>query len=93
MASFCDAGESFEFTVGAGVFGIHIAGCSRQQPYSSLLTSTEKALLPLLNIQSFECYNMSSSIKNFALLALATGIASVASAQATSGSGHTTRYW
>lgn len=36
---------------------------------------------------------MSSSIKNLAFLALATGLASVASAQSESGSGTTTRYW
>lgn len=35
---------------------------------------------------------MSSSLKNIALLALATGLVSVSSA-ATSGSGKTTRYW
>lgn len=92
MASFCDAGYAFEFIIRSGVFGIHIAGRSRQQPYSSILIFTEKALLPLLITQSFVAI-MSSSIKNVALLALATGIASVASAQATSGSGHTTRYW
>jgi hypothetical protein len=36
---------------------------------------------------------MSSSIKSLAFLALATGLASVATAQSTSGKGHTTRYW
>jgi hypothetical protein len=36
---------------------------------------------------------MSSSIKSLAFLALATGLASVSSAQSTSGSGTTTRYW
>jgi hypothetical protein len=38
-------------------------------------------------------HTMSSSIKNLAFLALATGLASVSSAQSTSGSGTTTRYW
>ncbi|GAB7329874.1 hypothetical protein MBLNU13_g01586t1 [Cladosporium sp. NU13] len=36
---------------------------------------------------------MSSSIKSLAFLALASGLASVSSAQSTSGSGTTTRYW
>lgn len=34
-----------------------------------------------------------SAMKNIALLALATGFATVANAQSTSGSGTTTRYW
>lgn len=34
-----------------------------------------------------------SAVKNIALLALATGLATVGNAQSTSGSGSTTRYW
>lgn len=36
---------------------------------------------------------MSFSVKNLAFLALATGLASVSTAQSTSGTGKTTRYW
>lgn len=61
------------------------------QPYS--LSLPRKLTLNKTRYQYLYTFIMSSSIKNLAFIALATGLASVASAQSESGSGTTTRYW
>jgi hypothetical protein len=61
------------------------------QPYHFPLFT--KAYLGQELFQPAQSIVMSSSIKNLTFLALATGLASVASAQSTSGTGTTTRYW
>lgn len=73
----------------ARVRGENIYRAAFLQPYSCL--SARESLL-FTKTRSPHEIAMSSSIKNLALLALATGLASVTGAQS-SGSGTTTRYW
>ena len=76
----------------AGVYRVYIQPLAWLTALLSFLT--EKAYLEQeTRYQKLYTSIMSSSIKNLAFLALATGLASVASAQSESGSGTTTRYW